>query len=177
VVKAGKARYIGASSMYAWQFATMLHMAEANGWTRFVSMQNYVNLLYREEEREMLPLCAAEGIGVVPWSPLARGRLARPWGHATKRSDTDTFGRTLFADNDGAVVAGLEQVAAARGVPMAQVALAWVLAKPEVSAPIVGATRPTHLDDALAALSLDLTDEEIAALEAPYAPHGILGFE
>ena len=176
VVKAGKARYIGASSMYAWQFATMLHVAEANGWTRFVSMQNYLNLLYREEEREMLPLCQAEGIGLIPWSPLARGRLTRPWDVATPRSQTDAFGKTLFEEGDRAVVDRLAEVAAARGLPMAQVALAWVLAKEEVSAPIVGATRPEHLDDAIAALDVALDQAEIASLEEPYRPHPVVGF-
>jgi aryl-alcohol dehydrogenase-like predicted oxidoreductase len=179
VVKAGKARYIGASSMYAWQFATMLHVADANGWTRFSTMQDYVNLLYREEEREMLPLCAAEGIGVIPWSPLARGRLTRDWDEATERSQTDVFGKTLFsrtADADRAVVEAVAAVAADRGVPRAQVALAWVLAKPEVSAPIVGASKATHLDDAIAALALGLTEAEIARLEAPYVPHAVVGF-
>lgn len=176
VVKAGKARYIGASSMYAWQFATMLHVAEANGWTRFVSMQNYLNLLYREEEREMLPLCHAEGIGLIPWSPLARGRLTRPWDASTARSQTDAFGKTLFEEGDRAVVDRLAEVAAARGLPMAQVALAWVLAKEEVSAPIVGATRPEHLDDAIAALDVELDEAEIASLEEPYRPHSVVGF-
>ncbi|GAA4818853.1 aldo/keto reductase [Sphingosinicella ginsenosidimutans] len=176
VVKAGKARYIGASSMYAWQFATMLHVAEANGWTRFVSMQNYLNLLYREEEREMLPLCHAEGIGLIPWSPLARGRLTRPWDASTARSQTDAFGKTLFEEGDRAVVDRLAEVAGARGLPMAQVALAWVLAKEEVSAPIVGATRPEHLDDAIAALDVELDEAEIASLEEPYRPHSVVGF-
>jgi aryl-alcohol dehydrogenase-like predicted oxidoreductase len=179
VVKAGKARYIGASSMYAWQFATMLHVAEANGWTRFVTMQNYVNLLYREEEREMLPLCAAEGIGVIPWSPLARGRLTRDWDTATARSETDEFGATLYqhtADADARVVEAVAAIAAERGVPRAQIALAWVLAKPEVSAPIVGASKAAHLDDAVAALEIVLSDDEIARLEAPYAPHAVVGF-
>jgi len=176
VVKAGKARYIGASSMYAWQFATMLHVAEANGWTRFVSMQNYLNLLYREEEREMLPLCHAEGIGLIPWSPLARGRLTRPWEASTARSQTDAFGKTLFEEGDRAVVDRLAEVAGARGLPMAQVALAWVLAKEEVSAPIVGATRPEHLDDAIAALDVELDEAEIASLEEPYRPHPVVGF-
>jgi aryl-alcohol dehydrogenase-like predicted oxidoreductase len=179
VVKAGKARYIGASSMAAWQFATMLHVAEANGWTRFVSMQNFVNLLYREEEREMLPLCAAEGIGVIPWSPLARGRLTRPWGTATARSETDEFGKTLYAHTDAAdraVVDAVARIAEARGVTMAEIALAWVLAKPEISAPIVGATRPGHLDDAVAAEALELDEAEIAALEAPYVAHPVTGF-
>jgi aryl-alcohol dehydrogenase-like predicted oxidoreductase len=179
VVKAGKARYIGASSMYAWQFATMLHVAEANGWTRFVTMQNYLNLLYREEEREMLPLCAAEGIGVIPWSPLARGRLTRDWDAATERSATDEFGRTLYdatAAADARVVERVAEVARERGVPRAQVALAWVMAKPEVSAPIVGASKPGHLADAIAALDIVLSDDEIARLEEPYVPHGIVGF-
>ena len=179
VVRAGKARYIGASSMYAWQFATMLHVAEANGWTRFVTMQDYVNLLYREEEREMLPLCAAEGIGVIPWSPLARGRLTRDWDAQTERSETDKFGRSLYRrteDADRKVVERVAEIAAERGVPRAQVALAWVLAKPEVSAPIVGASKPGHLEDAVAALSLGLTEAEIARLEEPYVPHGVVGF-
>jgi len=178
VVKAGKARYIGASSMYAWEFATMLHIAEANGWTRFVSMQNYLNLLYREEEREMLPLCAAEGVGVIPWSPLARGRLTRDWDVQTHRSQTDEFGKTLYArtaEADRKVVEAVAAVAAARGVSRAQIALAWVLAKPMVSAPIVGASRIEHFDDLLAALSITLTDDEIAQLEAPYVPHEVTG--
>jgi aryl-alcohol dehydrogenase-like predicted oxidoreductase len=179
VVKAGKARYIGASSMYAWQFATMLHVAEANGWTRFSTMQNYLNLLYREEEREMLPLCAAEGIGVIPWSPLARGRLTRDWEDMTERSQADEFGRTLYAhtaEADRKVVQVVAAIAKDRGVPRAQVALAWVLAKAEVSAPIVGASKLSHLDDAVAALALDLTDQDIARLEDPYVPHGVVGF-
>jgi len=178
-VKAGKARYIGASSMAAWQFATMLHVAEQNGWTRFVTMQNYLNLLYREEEREMLPLCEAEGIGVIPWSPLARGRLTRDWDETTERSGTDAFGRTLYAhtaDADRKVVERVAEIAAKRGVPRAQVALAWVLAKPEVSAPIVGASKAGHLDDAIAALAIDLTDEELDQLEEPYVPHAVVGF-
>jgi aryl-alcohol dehydrogenase-like predicted oxidoreductase len=179
VVKAGKARYIGASSMFAWQFATMLHVAEANGWTRFVTMQDYLNLLYREEEREMLPLCAAEGIGVIPWSPLARGRLTRDWDASTARSETDEFGKTLYSDTaeaDARVVERVAEVARERGVPRAQVALAWVMAKPEVTAPIVGASRIGHLDDAVAALDIVLSEDEIARLEEPYVPHGIVGF-
>ncbi|MCA0316899.1 MAG: aldo/keto reductase [Proteobacteria bacterium] len=179
VVKAGKARYIGASSMHAWQFMKMLKTSEANGWTRFVSMQNYVNLLYREEEREMLPLCREEGIGVIPWSPLARGRLTRDWDETSARAETDEFGKTLYArtgDADRKVVEAVAKVAKARGVPQAQVALAWVLAKPVISAPIVGATRMGHLDDAVAALSVKLTAEEIAELEAPYVPHAVTGF-
>ncbi|MGP7794457.1 aldo/keto reductase [Sphingomonas sp. CLY1604] len=179
VVKAGKARYIGASSMYAWQFATMLHVSEANGWTRFATMQNYLNLLYREEEREMLPLCAAEGVGVIPWSPLARGRLTRDWDDTTERSRTDEFGSTLYvhtADADQKVVMAVAAIAAERGVPRAQVALAWVLAKPEVSAPIIGASKAAHLDDAIAALDLGLSESEIARLEEPYVPHTVVGF-
>jgi len=179
VVKAGKARYIGASSMFAWQFAQALAISERHGWARFATMQPYVNLLYREEEREMLPLCRAEGIGVIPWSPLARGRLTRDWDAQSARAETDEFGRSLYAktaDADRKVVDALSAVAAARGVPRAQVALAWVLNKPVISAPIIGATRLEQLDDAVAALALALTPEEIAALEAPYVPHAVVGF-
>jgi aryl-alcohol dehydrogenase-like predicted oxidoreductase len=180
VVKAGKVRYIGASSMYAWQFTKALYLADLHGWTRFVSMQNHYNLLYREEEREMIPLCEAEDIGVIPWSPLARGRLARPWqSETTKRLETDQFGKTLYAkteDADRKVVEILGQVAEGRGVPQAQVALAWMLSKPMISSPIVGATKPNHMVDAAAAVSLHLTAEEIAGLEAPYIPHTVLGF-
>ncbi len=179
VVKAGKARYIGASSMFAWQFAKALATADAHGWTRFASMQPHVNLLYREEEREMLPLCAAEGVGVIPWSPLARGRLTRNWDDRTARSETDEFGRSLYSatgDADRRVVEALAAVAQARGVAPAQVALAWVLRKPMVSAPIVGATKLAQLDDAVAALEIDLTAEEVTALEAAYVPHAVVGF-
>ncbi len=179
VVKAGKARYIGASSMYAWQFAQALAIAERNGWTRFVSMQNYVNLLYREEEREMLPLCKQEGIGVIPWSPLARGRLTRDWDDTSARSETDVFGKTLYeksADADRKVVERVAEIAAARGIPRAQVALAWVLGKSEITAPIVGATKLNHLTDALAAVSVTLTADEVAKLEEPYIPHAVSGF-
>ena len=179
VVKAGKARYIGASSMFAWQFATMLHVSEANGWTRFATMQDYLNLLYREEEREMLPLCDAEGVGVIPWSPLARGRLTRDWDETTGRSQTDEVGKTLYAhtvEADRKVVETVATIAKERDVPRAQVALAWVLAKPEVSAPIIGASKTAHLDDAIAALELGLTDREIARLEEPYVPHAVVGF-
>ncbi|MEK0418820.1 MAG: hypothetical protein RI949_2826 [Pseudomonadota bacterium] len=179
VVKAGKARYIGASSMYAWQFAKALHVADTHGWTRFVSMQNYVNLLYREEEREMLPLCRDEGIGVIPWSPMARGRLTRPWDTASARMETDDFGRTLYAntaDADRQVVEATSRVAKRLGVPMAQVALAWVLRKSEVTSPIIGATRMSHLDDAVAALNLSLSDEDVAELQSPYVPHAVVGF-
>ena len=178
VVKAGKARYIGASSMYAWQFARALHLAERHGWTRFVSMQNYVNLLYREEEREMLPLCRAEGIAVMPWSPMARGRLTRDWDQGSARAETDAFGRSLYAktgEADRKVVEAVAAVAAARGVPRAQVALAWVLQQPGITSPIVGATKLEHLDDAVAALSLRLSPEECATLEAPYVPHAVVG--
>ena len=179
VVRAGKARYIGASSMFAWQFAKALALSERHGWARFVTMQNYVNLLYREEEREMLPLCKAEGIGVIPWSPMARGRLTRDWDATSARSETDEFGKTLYAataDADRTVVETVARIAADRGLPRAQIALAWVLRKSEITAPIVGATKPHHLDDAVAALEITLTSEEIAALEEPYVPHAVVGF-
>jgi aryl-alcohol dehydrogenase-like predicted oxidoreductase len=180
VVKSGKARYIGASSMYSWQFAKALYLADLHGWTRFVSMQNYYNLVYREEEREMMPLCQSEGIGVIPWSPLARGRLARPWqSENTKRFDTDQFGKTLYSKTEEAdhrVVDCVTELSEKRGVPHAQLALAWMLSKRYVTSPIVGATKPHHLMDAVAALSLRLTPEEIASLEGPYTPHPVLGF-
>jgi 1-deoxyxylulose-5-phosphate synthase len=176
VVKAGKARYLGASSMWAWQFAKAQHVAERNGWTRFVSMQDHYNLLNREEEREMLPLCADQGVAVIPWSPLARGRLARPWDATTERSETDAFGKTLYAASDRVVVERVGEVAAARGVPMARVALAWMLAKPVVTAPIVGATKPHHLEDAVAALEVELSPDEVRLLEEPYVPHPVAGF-
>ncbi|MBA1250676.1 MULTISPECIES: aldo/keto reductase [Pseudomonas] len=179
VVKAGKALHIGASSMYAWQFAKALHVADRNGWTRFVTMQNYVNLLYREEEREMLPLCRDEGIGVIPWSPMARGRLTRDWDTSSARVESDEFGKSLYAntaDADRRVVERVAEIANERGVPRAQVALAWVVQKPGISAPIIGASKPQHLEDAVAALSLNLTAEEIARLEEPYVPHGVVGF-
>ena len=180
VVKAGKARYIGASSMSAWRFMKMLKTAETNGWTRFSTMQNYVNLLYREEEREMLPLCREEGVGVIPWSPLARGRLTRDWEEGSARAETDEFGKTLYAataDADRKVVEAVAKVAKARGIPRAQVALAWVLQKPGITAPIVGASKMSHLDDAVAALSVRLTAEEIATMEAAYVPHAVVGFK
>lgn len=180
VVKAGKARYIGASSMSAWRFMKMLKTSEANGWTRFATMQNYVNLLYREEEREMLPLCREEGIGVIPWSPLARGRLTRDWEEGSARAETDDFGKTLYAataDADRKVVEAVAKVAKARGIPRAQVALAWVLQKPGITAPIIGASKMSHLDDAVAALSVKLTAEEIATMEAAYVPHAVVGFK
>ena len=178
VVKAGKARYIGASNMAAWQFARALYVAERHGWTRFVTMQNHLNLLYREEEREMLPLCRAEGIGVIPWSPMARGRLTRNWNETSERQETDEFGKTLYTrtfEADRLVIERVAAVAKARGVPRAQVALAWVLQKPEVSAPIIGASKLQHLDDAVASLALKLTPEEIAMMEEPYTPHPLAG--
>jgi 1-deoxyxylulose-5-phosphate synthase len=179
VVKSGKVRYLGASSMYAWQLAQALGVAAARHLTRFVSMQNYLNLLYREEEREMLPLCKAEGIAVIPWSPLARGRLARGLGTATNRSEKDVFGVRLYAktaEADSKVIERVGEIAARRGIPRAQVALAWVLRKPEVISPIIGATKPEHMSDAVAALAVKLTDEEVAALEEPYIPHAVVGF-
>ena len=179
VVKAGKARYIGASSMYAWQFSKALYLAEKYGWTRFVSMQNHYNLLYREEEREMMGLCADQGIGVIPWSPLARGRLTRPWDETTERSQTDEFGKTLYrqaVDSDKQIVERVAQLAEKRGVSRAQAALAWMLSKPVITSPIIGASKMHHLDDAVAAVTLKLTSEEIASLEEPYVPHAIAGF-
>jgi 1-deoxyxylulose-5-phosphate synthase len=179
IVKSGKARYIGASSMYAWQFCKALYVADRHGWTRFASMQDHYNLLNREEEREMFPLCAAEGIGVLPWSPLARGRLARDWNESTRRMATDEFGKTLYTnqvDSDHKIVERVAEIARKRGVSQAQVALAWMLQKPLVTAPIVGASKPHHLDDAVAALSLNLTPQEAATLEEPYVPHPIVGF-
>ncbi|MGA9069927.1 MAG: aldo/keto reductase [Terracidiphilus sp.] len=180
LVKAGKIRYLGASSMYAWQFTKALYLADLHGWSRFVSMQNHYNLLYREEEREMLGLCASEKIGVIPWSPLARGRLTRPWqSEQTKRFETDLFAKNMYArteDADRQVVDRLGQLAEQRGIPRAQLALAWLLSKPVITAPIVGATKPHHLQDAVAALSVRLTAEEVASLEEPYVPHPVLGF-
>jgi aryl-alcohol dehydrogenase-like predicted oxidoreductase len=173
VVRAGKARYIGASSMQTWQFATAQHAAEAHGWTRFVTMQPHYNLLYREEEREMLPFCLDQGVGVIPWSPLARGRLTRPWHSTTSRSQTDEYGKNLYSDEDEAIVDAVARVASARGVPPAQVALAWVLAQPAVSAPIVGATKPHHLDDAVAALDLTLSQVELEQLTSPYTVRAV----
>src|SRR5216684_5813889 len=178
VVKSGKARYLGASSMFAWQFGKSLYLARQRGWTPFVSMQNHYNLLYREEEREMMPLCTAEHIAVVPWSPLARGRLTREWNSETPRTRTDEYGNELYVDTvdaDRKVVEQVAAIAAARGVPMAQVALAWILQKPFMTAPIVGASKPQHLDDAVASLTLKLGPAEIAQLEAPYVPHAIVG--
>ncbi|MCK9897150.1 aldo/keto reductase [Frankia sp. AgB32] len=176
VVKAGKARYIGASSMHGWQFAKALFLADAHGWTRFATMQNHYNLIYREEEREMLPLCADQGVGVIPWSPLARGRLTRPWDATTARGASDQFGRTLYPESDRQIVDEVARLAAERAVSPARVALAWVLRRPGVAAPIVGATKLAHLDDAIAALDLTLTDDEAAQLEKPYTPHPVAGF-
>jgi aryl-alcohol dehydrogenase-like predicted oxidoreductase len=181
LVRSGKVRYIGASSMWTWQFATAQHVAERNGWTKFVSMQNHYNLLMREEEREMLPYCEETGVGVIPWSPLARGRLARTWDTATGRSDTDAFGSGLYGrevteQSDRDVVGAVAEIAASRGTSMARVALAWVLSHPGVTAPIVGATRSAHLDDAVAALEIELSEDEIGRLTAPYTPHQPAGF-
>jgi aryl-alcohol dehydrogenase-like predicted oxidoreductase len=179
VVKAGKVRYIGASSMYAWQFSKALYTSRLRGWTEFVSMQNHVNLLNREEEREMLPLCADQGIAVMPWSPLARGRLTRAWNETSSRQETDEFGKKLytqFPDSDRLIVDQVSAIADARGVPRAQVALAWLLQKKGVTSPIIGASKPDHLKDAVAALALKLTAEEVAAVEKPYVPHNISGF-
>ncbi len=175
VVKSGKARYIGASSMYAWQFAKAQYVAERNGWTRFATMQNHYNLLYREEEREMLPLCADQGVGVIPWSPLARGRLTRAGGSTTARSGTDEFGKTLYGSADGAIIERVADIALRRGVPMAQIALAWVARHPTVSAPIVGATKAHHLDDAVASVEIELTADEVRELEQPYTPQPVSG--
>ena len=179
IVRAGKARYIGASSMHARQFLKAINISRQNGWAQFVSMQNYVNLIYREEEREMLPLCREEGIGVIPWSPLARGKLTRPAGQETDRSQSDPINKRLFeamAQNDRAVIATIEQVAKARGVPMAHVAMAWLLAQDGITAPIVGVSKMAHLEDAIGALDVTLTGEEIGQLEGAYQPHPVLGF-
>ncbi|ROO87870.1 aryl-alcohol dehydrogenase-like predicted oxidoreductase [Actinocorallia herbida] len=179
VVKAGKVRYLGASSMYAWQFAKALFLQQANGWSRFVSMQPHYNLINREEEREMLPLCADQGIGVLPWSPLARGRLTRDWDEQTDRSRRDGFAQHLYSATDvadRAVADAVGSVAEARGVPRAQIALAWVSKHPAVGAPIVGFSKPYQLEDAIASLDITLTDEEITLLEAPYVPHPVVGF-
>jgi aryl-alcohol dehydrogenase-like predicted oxidoreductase len=176
VVRAGKVRYLGASSMYAWQFYKAQHLAERNGWTPFATMQNHYNLLYREEEREMFPLCADQGVGSIPWSPLARGRLTRDWDQSTARGETDEFGKTLYLDEDRAIVERVAQLAAARGVSRAQIALAWVSRNPVVSAPIVGATKLAHLQDAVASLQVTLSDAEADQLESSYQPHPVAGF-
>jgi aryl-alcohol dehydrogenase (NADP+) len=176
VVRSGKARYIGASSMFAWQFAKALHLSDARGWSRFVAMQNHYNLAYREEEREMIPLCLAEGVGIIPWSPLARGVLAGNRASQTLRSRTDEFGKQMYKDQiDGPVVERVSQLARQRGVPAAQLALAWLLHKPGVTAPIVGVSKPQHLDDAISALAIKLSADDIAQLEEPYQPHPVLG--
>jgi aryl-alcohol dehydrogenase-like predicted oxidoreductase len=182
VVKAGKARYIGASSMYTWQFAKSLYLADLHGWSRFISMQNHYNLMYREEEREMMPLCQSEGIGVIPWSPLARGRLARPWQNPelTARTTGDEFGKTLYKPTEEAdrkTIDALQAVAADRGVSAAQVAFAWHFTKPFITCPIIGATKQHHLADAIAATELKLSAEEVHRLEAPYVPHPVYGFK
>jgi len=177
LIRSGKVRYIGASSMYAWQFAKMLFTSDAHGWSRFVSMQNHYNLLNREEEREMLPLCADQGIGVIPWSPLARGRLTRDWDSVTNRSEQDPFGAALYGPSDKVVVETVAEIASQRGISRAQVALAWMLSKPVISAPIIGATKMHHLEDAIAAVEVELTVEEIARLEEPYVPHRVAGFQ
>jgi aryl-alcohol dehydrogenase-like predicted oxidoreductase len=178
VVRAGKVRYIGASSMFAWQFSKALYTSRQNGWAQFVSMQDHLNLLNREEEREMLPLCREMGVGVLPWSPLARGRLARAWAQSSERQESDVFGKTLYAsdDSDHRIIDAVGEVAAERGVPRGQVALAWLAQKPGVTAPIVGASKPHHLTDAAAAVELALTRDEMAKLEAPYTPRAIAGF-
>jgi aryl-alcohol dehydrogenase-like predicted oxidoreductase len=175
VVQAGKARYIGASSMYAWQLAKAQYTADLGGWTRFVSMQNHYNLIYREEEREMLPFCIDQGVGVLPWSPLARGRLTRDWDVSTARTETDEFGKSLYRDEDRHVVEKVAALAERRQLPRAQVALAWLLAQAPVTSPIVGVTKRQHLDDAVAAVDVELSDDELAELEAPYVPHAIAG--
>ena len=180
VVKAGKARYIGASSMYAWQFAKAQYIADRNGWTRFASMQNHYNALYREEEREMIPFCIDQGVAVIPWSPIARGKLARPWDdQSTDRAKGDEFGKTLYnkmEDVDHAIVDAVGTVAAKHNVPRAQIALAWLLSKPGVTSPIIGASKPNHLADAVAALEVKLDADDLAANESPYSPHPIAGF-
>ena len=179
VVRSGKARYLGASSMFAWQFAKMLYTAEANGWTRFVTMQNHYNLLYREEEREMIPLCLDEGIGLLPWSPLARGLLAGRGKDETVRAKTDTYGHRLYderaGEQDARIIARVREVAAQRGIAPAQVALAWLLQKPGICAPIVGASKPHHLEAAFAAAEVELSAPEVALLEAPYGPRAVAG--
>lgn len=180
VVKSGKARYIGASSMHAWQFSKAIYTSRLNGWTEFISMQDHINLLNREEEREMLPLCKDQKIAVMPWSPLARGRLTRAWDEVSERQKTDEFGKGLYTksvESDRKIVEQVAAIAKKRGVPQAQVALAWVAQKPGITSPIIGASKPDHLTDAVAALSLKLTPEEVAALEAPYVPHPVVGFQ
>ncbi|GAB3418386.1 aldo/keto reductase [Flindersiella endophytica] len=176
VVKAGKVRYLGASSMWAWQFSKLQYTAELHGWTRFVSMQNQYSLMMREDEREMFGLLADQGVGSIPWSPLAKGRLARPWGTQTNRADTDPMGKRFTTEQDKPIADAVEQVAKDRGIPMAQVSLAWVLRNPVVDAPIVGPTKDHHLPDAVAALDVHLTDDEAASLEAAYTPRHPTGY-
>jgi aryl-alcohol dehydrogenase-like predicted oxidoreductase len=179
LIKQGKVRYIGASSMFAWQFCKALYLADRHGWTRFATMQNHYNLLYREEEREMMPLCASEGIGVLPWSPLARGRLTRDWEESTPRMETDEVGKKLYGGTEEAdrkIVERVAEIASKRGVTRAQVALAWMIQNRAVTSPIIGASKPHHLEDAVAALSLKLSAEEVSSLEESYVPHRIAGF-
>jgi aryl-alcohol dehydrogenase-like predicted oxidoreductase len=179
VVRAGKARYIGASSMFAWQFSKLQHAADSHGWTGFVSMQDQLSLSYREEEREMLPLCRADGIAILPWSPLGGGKLTRPWGEATKRATTDRYNKSMYDDpksNDRNIVAALEALSKARGVPMAQLAMAWVLQVPGVTSPIVGASRLGHVEDAIAAVDVTLSADEVKAIETPYLSQAVAGF-
>lgn len=176
VVKSGKVRYIGASSMYTWQFAKMQYAADAHGWTRFISMQNHYNLLHREEEREMLPFCIDQGVGVIPWSPLARGRLTRPWDTVSARSETDEFGQSLYQDSDFAIVERVTQVAERLALSAAQVALTWVMQQPGITSPIVGVTKPQHLVDAIAAVDVKLSTQDLTLLEDPYTPRAVAGF-
>ena len=175
LVRVGKVRYIGASSMYAWQFSKMLYTQERLGLTKFITMQNHYNLIYREEEREMIPLCIDQGVGLIPWSPLARGKLTRPFDATSARSETDEFGKTLYRDEDREIVEVVSEIANNRNVAMAQVAMAWILSKPQVSSPIVGVTKLPQLNDAAAAVDLTLTKDEVNALEAKYQPHSVAG--
>jgi aryl-alcohol dehydrogenase-like predicted oxidoreductase len=180
IVKTGKVRYIGASNTYAWQLAIALGVADKNGWARFATMQSHLNLLYREEEREMLPLCQAQGVGVITFSPLARGRLARAWTDTSTRSETDAVTKRFYGateEADRKVVEAVTRISERRGVPRAHIAMAWVAQKPDVTAPIIGATKEQHLDDAVAALSLKLAPDEVAALEEPYVPHAVVGLK
>lgn len=177
LIKCGKVRYIGASSMHAWQFAKSLYLADLNGWTRFVSMQNCYSLLYREEEREMLPLCYDQEIGCIPWSPLARGRLTRPWGETTNRSKSDEMARRMYVEEDHNIVDVVIEIAEQHGIPPAQIALSWLLSKPAVMSPIIGATKPHHLSDAVAAMAVRLDADEVEALESSYRPHSVMGFQ
>lgn len=177
VVRSGKVRYIGASSMDAWQFSKAQYVAKANGWTQYVSMQNHYNLMYREEEREMVPLCVDQGVAIIPWSPLARGRLARDWDGTTARTETDEFGKTLYIDSDKHIADAVAAISEARGIPRAQIALAWMLSKRYITSPIFGATKASQIDDAVAAVDVSLSKDEVAALEAPYASHAVAGHQ